>query len=384
MRDGYRVFDTDTHLESSAETMERYFDAPMRARLPELAELKEPMRVSSSGTVPAAGKHQYRLPGRVSYQRLLGQAGPAQTPVRNLGRFNGTVTPTQGAADDRAEARIQDMDREGVDAALMLPGIPANVFASRDIELQLGLIRAEHRMLDDFCGKYPTRLKSLITVSAAAIEQCVEEIRRWGGARWAVGVWPVTVDKPIDHPDFEPVWKACADYDLCVVYHGYTWNPPYFPGYRDIWDNVFLGRSVAHPWGAMRFSGAFVGAGIMDRYPALRAGILESCCSWLPFWSRRLDDQAEYLGTVAAKHKLSDYLLGGRFFSSVELPEGQELVRMTLDFMGEQTLMYASDYPHAESMFPASVDHFLGWERLSNAHKRKLLWENPVRFYGEP
>jgi|SRR5579875_3672965 predicted TIM-barrel fold metal-dependent hydrolase len=234
MRNGFKVFDTDTHLESSAETMERYFDAAMRKRQPELERLKEPMRVSSSGTVPASGKHQYRLPGRVSYQRILGQAGPAASAVRNLGRFNGTVTPAQGAADDQPAARIRDMDREGVDVHLMLPGIPSNVFATHDLGLELGLIRAQHRLLDDFCGRYPRRLKSLIIVSADAIGPCVDEIRRWGAAPWAVGVWPVTMDTPIDHPDFEPVWRACADYDLCVVYHGYTWNPPYFPGHREI------------------------------------------------------------------------------------------------------------------------------------------------------
>jgi len=384
MRQGFHVFDTDTHLELSTETIEKYFDAAMKPRLPELEKLKEPMRVSSSGTVPATGKHQYRLPGHVSYQRMLGQAGPAANPIRNLGRFSGTVNPTQGCADDRPQARIADMDREGSDVHMMLPGIPANIFVWPEVEMQMGFIRAQNRMLDEFCAAYPGRLKSLLTVSAAAIAPCVEEIRRWGKARWAVGVWPVTIDKPIDHPDFEPVWRACADLNLAVIYHGYTWNPPYFPGHREIWENVFLGRSVAHPWGAMRFTGAFIGAGIMDRYPALRCGILESCCSWLPFWARRLDDQAEYLGTVAAKHRLSDYLRGGRFFSSVELSEGEDLIRMTIEFMGENTLMFASDYPHAESMFPNSVDHFMGWERLSAEQKRALLWDNPVRFYGEP
>jgi hypothetical protein len=47
---------------------------------------------------------------------------------------------------------------------------------------------------------------------------------------------------PVDHPDLEPIWKAAQDYDLPVVHHSLTWNAPYFPGYRDLWDNIFLGR----------------------------------------------------------------------------------------------------------------------------------------------
>ena len=43
-----------------------------------------------------------------------------------------------------------------------------------------------------------------------------------------------------------------------------------------IWANAFLGRSAAHPWGAMRAIGSFIGAGIMERYKSLRFGILES------------------------------------------------------------------------------------------------------------
>jgi len=51
--------------------------------------------------------------------------------------------------------------------------------------------------------------------------------------------------------------------------------------------------------------------------------------------------------------------------------------------MGEDILMYASDYPHFECRFPNSVDYFVNW-KLGDELRRKMLWENPVRFYGEP
>ncbi len=43
--------------------------------------------------------------------------------------------------------------------------------------------------------------------------------------------------------------------------------------------------------------------------------------------------------------------------------------------------MYASDYPHGESWFPKSVETVLSWD-LSETAKRKLLWDNAVRFYA--
>jgi predicted TIM-barrel fold metal-dependent hydrolase len=76
-------------------------------------------------------------------------------------------------------------------------------------------------------------------------------------------------------------------------------------------------------------------------------------------------------------------MTGGRFFSSIEMSEGQDMIEMVMNFLGEDVLMYASDYPHFECRFPDSVDYFLSWN-LPDDVRRKLLWDNPVRFYGEP
>ena len=49
--------------------------------------------------------------------------------------------------------------------------------------------------------------------------------------------------------------------------------------------------------------------------------------------------------------------------------------------LGEDILMYASDYPHGESWFPKSVETVLGW-KMSDERKRKLFWDNAVRLYA--
>ena len=129
---------------------------------------------------------------------------------------------------------------------------------------------------------------------------------------------------------------AVEEEGLAVVYHSETWSYPSFPGYRDLSDNAFLCRLSSHPWGAMKFIASFIGAGIMDRYPSIRIGILESGCGWLPFWARRMDNQANYVGTTATlKHKISEYMTGGRFFSSIEMHEGEDMIRMIMDFLGK-------------------------------------------------
>jgi predicted TIM-barrel fold metal-dependent hydrolase len=386
MKDGFKVWDTDTHVRPTLELIEPYFDPGLRARLPELEKYKRVVAPSPGERESRTpGNHDYTFPGRIPNQRILGQAGPAAEGVRAGGKHMGRKFPSVGAEDSAVDARIQDMDEEGVDVQLLVPGFPHPVLLN-DPELDVGFMRAFNRFLNDFCGKYPGRLKALLPTVSSDVAASVEEIRRWSDSPWMVGVWPYESNEhPLDHPDNEPIWEAVDDAGLVVVHHSRAYTPPYFPGYRDLWDNIFLGRSCSHPWGAMRAVGAFIGAGLMDRYTNLRFGILECGCGWLPFWARRLDDQAEYVGgTPHLEHSISEHMSSGRFYSSLEMHEGEDMIQMVCDFLGPDVLMYASDYPHPECQFPDSVSNFLSWKNLSDDLRQKLLWDNPVRFYGEP
>jgi len=171
---------------------------------------------------------------------------------------------------------------------------------------------------------------------------------------------------------------------LPIVHHSSTWNPPYYAGHNDLWDNIFLGRLASHPWGAMRFVAAFVGGGVLDRYPNLRFGTLECGFGWLPFWGRRMDEQYAYVGsTQQLKVKPSKYLSSGRFFCSIERQEGEDMYHHVTGFLGDDVLMYASDYPHSECQFPESIDNILAWQSLSSEQRKKLLWDNANRFYRQ-
>ena len=108
----------------------------------------------------------------------------------------------------------------------------------------------------------------------------------------------------------------------------------------------------------MRFAASFIGAGLFDRYPRLRMGVLECGFGWLPFWARRMDEQAIYVGgTAPLKMKPSEYMMSGRFFCSIEHHEGEDMFDYVTRFLGDDLLMYASDYPHSECQFPNRFEH---------------------------
>jgi hypothetical protein len=379
MRDGWRAFDADTHVNPAAEVLDRYVDPDFRPRLAELASYRTPTGQMMGGTPDT---HQYRIMTKL-YRRLLGQAAPDEAFTGRRTQWMGTKLPRVGTQDDQAANRIADMDDEGTDAHFQVPTLWVSVVGLPDVSLETGLIRAYHRHANDCCGQFPARLKTAIVASTRAVSEAVSEIERWGSSPWAAAVLPVfPKDVPVDHPDLEPIWRAAQEHDLPIVHHSNTWNPPYFPAYQDVWDNIFLGRLASHPWGGMRFMAAFIGAGIFDRYPRLRMGILECGFGWLPFWAKRMDEQAVYVGgTAALKHAPSEYITSGRFFCTIERHEGEDLFNYVTSVFGDDVLMYASDYPHSECQFPGSVDNILRWSSLKPDTRRKLLWDNAARFY---
>ena len=381
MRDGLHAFDADTHVNPAAEVLERYVDPSFRPRLAELAQHRTPTGSMMGGT---PGTHHYRVDTKL-YRRVLGTARPHETFTGRGTHWRGSQEPRVGVQDDQAENRIRDMDEDGADAQFLVPTLWLSVVGLPDVTLEVGLIRAYHRHAEAFCGHAPRRLKTAIVASTRAVDEAVREIHRWGSSSWAVAVLPLLAkDVPVDHPDLEPIWQAAQEHDLAIVHHSNTWNPPYFPAYQDLWDNIFLGRLASHPWGGMRFLAAFIGAGIMDRYPRLRMGTLECGFGWLPFWAKRMDEQAVYVGGIAPlKHAPSEYLTSGRFFCTIERHEGEGLFNFVTGVLGDDVLMYASDYPHSECQFPRSVDNIVGWSSLKPDTRRKLLWDNAARFYKQ-
>ena len=379
MRDGFRAFDADTHVNPAANVLDRYVDPSFRPRLADLTPYRVPSGKMIGGTPDT---DQYRVDTKF-YPRVLGESGPHETFTGRGTNWRGTKQPRVGVQDDLALNRVMDMDDEGTDTHFLVPTLWVSVVGLPDVELEIGLTRAWHRHAAEFCGQAPGRLKTAIVVSTRAVDEAVRQIKEWGTSKWAVAVLPaVGKDIPIDHPDLEPIWQAAQEHDLAVVHHSNTWNPPYFPGYRDLWDNIFLGRLASHPWGGMRFMAAFIGAGILDRYPSLRMGVLECGFGWLPFWAKRMDEQAVYVGgTAPLKHAPSEYMTSGRFFCTIERHEGEEMFKYVTSVLGNDVLMYGSDYPHSECQFPNSVDNVLKWSSVDKETRRKLLWDNAARFY---
>src|SRR5215472_11417391 len=176
MRNGYRAYDSDTHVNPCAEVLDRYVDPSFRPRLAELAPYRVP---SGQPEREQPQMHQYRV-GVKYYRRVLGERAAAETFSGRETQWRGTKLPRPGTQDDQSANRVADMDEEGVDTHFLIPTSWLSLVGLDDPTLELGMIRAYHRHMADFCADYPDRLKSPIVASSRNVEESVREIREWG------------------------------------------------------------------------------------------------------------------------------------------------------------------------------------------------------------
>jgi predicted TIM-barrel fold metal-dependent hydrolase len=388
-RDGIRIFDADTHIIEPVEPIEAYLSAADRARLAAQGPLVQ--RAAAK-----AGMSRYVIGKRPKLNRKLGSLERVDPPsgaargARDGGtpwdvRWQGPPFPSERVSVD-PHARVRDMDVEGIDVNMILPsgGVPG--FAGlADVALESAMYQAYNRFLADYCAPYPDRLTGVMLVSGRDPSASVTEIRRCSREDWPVALFPICApEMSLDEPAWEPIWAEAQEQDLTVVIHSFTMTIPYPPGVWDTWDNVFLQRAAGHVWNAQRNLAAIIGAGVLDRYPRLRLTSLECGHGWLASWAARLDELAEMSRHVlpTLKQRPSDYIRGPQYFQSIQIYEGEQSLRHAFEALGEDTLMFATDYPHSESWFPKSADIVLGWKTLGESARRKLLWENAVRCYA--
>jgi predicted TIM-barrel fold metal-dependent hydrolase len=80
------------------------------------------------------------------------------------------------------------------------------------------------------------------------------------------------------------------------------------------------------------------------------------------------------------KDQPTAYMTCGRAYYACE-PE-EKTIPYVAKWIGEDQLLYASDYPHWDSEWPETVSTLLERDDLTLILKRKILSENALRFYG--
>jgi hypothetical protein len=288
-------------------------------------------------------------------------------------------------------ARLEDMNLEGIDVAVLfgtLIGLAAANIA--DPSLANAVCRAYNDWLAEFCAREPARLKGVALLPLQNVGLAVAELERaTGKLSMPTAMLPTNVHgKNLDHPDFYPFYDAAQAIGVPLCCHagvGHNGMPGLYGTQNagsERFDVYFYTHAVSFPFEQMIAMISVIGGGIMDLYPRVRFAFMEAGAGWLPYWAERMDEHYEMLRPQVPKLKRlpSEHIGGGRIFVACDPDE--KMLPQVLDLVGEDVIIYASDYCHWDSRFPDSVRLIADRSKLSEQTKRKILGENALRFFG--
>jgi uncharacterized protein len=284
-----------------------------------------------------------------------------------------------------AETQVRAMQQMGIDRALIYPtyGLWLLAIDSMTPQLAQEFVCAYNNWLRDFCSYDPHILRGVGLVNLHHPQAMVSELTRIAEFGWkAVCVLPNPVKgRILSHPDYEPFWAECERLGIAVGIHTAAHCRLPTTG-ADRFDTHFSLHACAHPMEQMMALLALIEGGVLERYPQLKVGFLESGCGWLPYWLFRLDKEYEELNWEVkenVKMKPSDYFRRQCF---IEIEPSEPYISEIIDYIGEDNLIFGSDYPHLDRD-PLAVDRTVALEsQLSPKIVSKILWDNSLRFYG--
>ena len=129
--------------------------------------------------------------------------------------------------------------------------------------------------------------------------------------------------------------------------------PSLFRSYFDLNrpDHMLEASHMAHTFAQMLACSNIVTGGVLEQFQSLKVAFLEAGAGWVPYWMHRMDEYNEVAPERWAhiSAKPSEYIKGGRVFFSCE--PGDEFIPFFVDHVGEDAMIFASDYLHFDALF---------------------------------
>jgi uncharacterized protein len=295
------------------------------------------------------------------------------------------------------ELRLRDQERDGVQAEVLY-GILGSTTRINDPEAAVEMIRVYNEWLADFCDTHPDRYAGLACIPSRPMEAAIEEVKRVvkrGGVR-GLDVANTLDMAPLWDPYWNPLWDAVDDSGLPLHFHTVGGRIPDAVRKR-LWGSTTaesaeapLDYRVARAAFAVHITGfqiymstilmSLIYGGILERHPRMQVVIGEGGIGWIPYILDRMDleweDQFKDLGLSM---RPSDYW---RRQCKATFQSDRIGIKL-LDELGEDNVMWASDFPHPDGIWPDSQEYI---ERelthLPAPVLRKIVCENAGKQYG--
>ena len=299
------------------------------------------------------------------------------------------------------DLRVKDQERDGVQAEVLY-GILGATSRVNDPEAAVEMLRVYNDFLADFVESKPGRFVGLAAIPNNPIEAAIAEVERVAkrGALRGLDIANSAELKPLWDPYWNPLWEVINATQLPLHFHtvgGYT--PDHIrqimfvgsdpsraklPGAPDVALPVaraaFASNITQFQMNMSNILTSMIFAGVFEHYRNMRLVLGESGIGWIPYVLQRMDSEWEdQFKDLSLTMPPSAYWKRQCYATYQTDPIGVKL----LDDLGEDNVMWGSDFPHPDGIWPDSreyVQRELG--HLPAATRRKVVCENAGKLYG--
>lgn len=288
------------------------------------------------------------------------------------------------------EARMRMIDSFGDYQQVLANTMPPlEVVASPDQAVELA--RMANDGFADLCAKRPDHFPAFIaTLPMNHPEEAVKEIDRaiGMGAR-GVQIFSNVAGKPLDLPEFQPIFDRMAHHDLPIWLHPARGQN--FADYKSEPKSKFeIWWTFGWPYETSAAMARLVFSGLFDRLPNIKI-IAHHMGAMIPFFEGRVGPGQDQLGTrtsdedyfgllASLKKRPLDYFK--MFYVDTALFGSASGTRCGLDFYGTDRSLFASDCPFDPEggvMFIRETIKILDELQIEEVDRKKMFEGNTRR-----
>jgi len=372
MRKQNIVIDSDSHVMEPADLWVRYLEKEYRQRAIRIEE--------RDGVETLLMDDQPVLTGRL--------ASLGGIHLRRSEAFAVNMKYKDGCpiASYDPQERAKLYDEWGVDMGVLFPTIGILPFPTDDQALASAYCRAYNRWQHDHHKAIPGRTIPIAIINWVSLDDAIDELKAcikmgFGG----LFVPPEVINglRP-GNPFFDPIWRLCEEAGIPGCLHVIVRFGGAAVPFRD-WHNSGAGPLFAFALGAVGqiepALATMIIDGLFDRFEKLKILAVEAGCGWAAHLMDRLDQKYGHFRELLAtplKSKPSEYIKHNCYFTA---EPGERTIGAMLDLVGEDRILWGSDFPHIDSSMEAPTLIRKAIAHLSPARQQAVLGKNAAKLF---
>ena len=278
--------------------------------------------------------------------------------------------------------RIKDQELDGIDAEVLYPSVLFAIYRIPNPEVVAAVFHNYNDWLWNYCSQVPDRLFPLACIPLQDVDAGIAELERAAKMGHRGGCIPCVppADRPYSDPSYDRFWAKAVELNMPLQMHVFTtattnhglpnWGP-------------ITNYALAHAGVAAVISDLICG-GVCARFPELRFVPTEFETGWIGHFLQRLDwaMMREPSGAAEEVRETPSTYWHRNFLATFE---DDRIGIMTREDIGVRNLMWGSDFPHHDSIFPRSQEVLDDiFEGVSDEDRYRITVANCCELYGLP